>query len=347
MEFEIKNLLITGGAGFIGSHFVKLSIKNGYNVTVIDKLTYSGSIETIAKFKYLENFEFIHGSILDDELLNNMLSKRRYDAIINFAAETHVDRSIENSSDFVITNTLGVQKLLSSSMKLFHKNKNFKFIQISTDEVFGSIKDGKFTESSKYEPNSPYAASKAGGDHLASSYYRTFGFPSIITNCSNNYGKNQFPEKLVPLLIIKALQKKKLPIYGNGQQMRDWIHVDDHCRAIMLILEDGKIGEQYLIGGDNCIQNIDMAIKICELLDEKIPLKKYSYKNLIEYVKDRPGHDYRYSINSKKIKEQLGWKPKIDFYDGLRDTINWYIDNEIIWKKIQEDNYSGERIGLR
>ena len=346
MELIIKNLLITGGAGFIGSYFTELSIDKGCEVTVIDKLTYSSSKEKINEFKKFKNFNFFHGSILDKNLITHILSMTKYDAIINFAAESHVDRSIENSSEFVLTNTLGVENLLSVSMKLSLKNKDFKFIQISTDEVFGSIAEGSFTENSKYKPNSPYAASKAAGDHLVYSYFKTYGYPGIITNCSNNYGASQFPEKFVPLLIIKALQGSSLPIYGNGAQMRDWIHVKDHCDAIMLIFENGKIGEQYLIGADNCIRNIDMANKICNILNDFKPLKFKKYNDLIHYVKDRPGHDFRYSINSNKIKKQLGWTPKIEFENGLKQTINWYINNQTIWKKILKNKYSGKRLGL-
>ena len=339
--------MVTGGAGFIGSHFTKLALTRGYAVSVIDKLTYSGSIKNLIKLKEVNNFEFIEGSILDEILLDKVFKNKQYNAILNFAAETHVDRSIENSSEFLLTNILGVQKLISSSMKLLQENKNFKFIQISTDEVFGSIEDGHFDERSMYSPNSPYAASKAGGDHLLSSYCKTFDFPGIITNCSNNYGSNQFPEKLVPLLITKALQKKQLPIYGNGKQIRDWLHVDDHCNALMYILEKGISGNQYVIGGDNCIKNIDMALNICSLLDEIKPLKNMKYKKLIKFVKDRPGHDQRYSVNASKIKNELGWSPRVEFLDGLRDTVNWYINNENWWKNILPYNYDGQRLGLK
>jgi len=347
LEHKIKKLIVTGGAGFIGSHFVRLSIEKGFKVTVIDKLAYSGSLETLNDIRYNKNFEFFQGSIIDDEFLLKIFKEKQYDALINFAAETHVDRSIENSADFVLTNVLGVQKLLDLSIDLYKKNQNFKFIQISTDEVFGSIKSGGFNENSKYKPNSPYAASKAGGDHLVLSYYNTYGLPVIITNCSNNYGNNQFPEKFVPLLIIKALQNLHLPIYGDGNQMRDWINVKDHCDAIMLVLDQGNIGEQYLIGADNCIRNIDMAEKICNLLDDLLPIKNKSYKDLIKFVSDRPGHDFRYSINSNKIKNELGWRPKIDFDEGLKETIKWYLDNKKIWKKILNEKYSGERLGLK
>lgn len=346
MEYEIKKLIVTGGAGFIGSHFVRLCIEKGFNVTVIDKLSYSGSLEALNDVRNNKNFEFFQRSILDDKFLLEIFREKQYDALINFAAETHVDRSIENSSDFVLTNVLGVQKLLDLSLDLHKKNQRFKFIQISTDEVFGSIKNGSFSENSKYKPNSPYAASKASGDHLVLSYYKTYGLPIIITNCSNNYGSNQFPEKFVPLLIIKALQNLYLPIYGDGNQMRDWINVKDHCEAILLILDQGNIGEQYLIGAENCIRNIDMAEKICTLLDDLLPLKNKSYKNLIKFVSDRPGHDLRYSINSNKIKNELGWRPKIEFDEGLKETIKWYLNNKKIWEKILKEKYSGQRLGL-
>lgn len=303
-------------------------------------------MESLNDIRNNKKFEFFQGSILDDKFLLEIFKEKQYDALINFAAETHVDRSIENSEDFVLTNVLGVQKLLDHSLDLHRKNKNFKFIQISTDEVFGSIKSGSFNENSKYKPNSPYAASKAGGDHIVLSYYKTYGLPVVISNCSNNYGNNQFPEKFIPLLIIKALQNLNLPIYGDGNQMRDWINVKDHCDAIMLVLDQGNIGEQYLIGADNCIRNIDMAKKICSSLDELLPLKNKSYKNLIKFVTDRPGHDFRYSIDSKKIKNELGWRPKIDFDEGLKETIEWYLKNKKIWKKILKEKYSGKRLGL-
>ena len=232
-------------------------------------------------------------------------------------------------------------------MTLFKENKKFKFIQISTDEVFGSITDGSFNELSPYNPNSPYAASKAGGDHLVSAYFKTFNFPSIITNCSNNYGENQFPEKLVPLLIIKAIQKKNLPIYGNGNQIRDWLHVNDHCNAIMDILNKGKPGSRYVIGGNNCMKNIDMALKICRIFDEIKPLNKMKYENLIIFVKDRPGHDLRYSIDTSKIKSELNWTPKVNFTEGLKNTIRWYINNRDWWEDVQKkSSYKGQRIGL-
>ena len=232
-------------------------------------------------------------------------------------------------------------------MDLMNKNKSFKFIQVSTDEVFGSIEQGKFNEQSPYKPNSPYAASKAGADHLISSYCKTFNFPGIITNCSNNYGPNQFPEKLVPLIIVKALQNQIIPIYGQGQQIRDWIHVEDHCSALLSILDKGKNGSQYLIGGDNCIKNIDMAISICKNLDEIKPLENKKYENLISFVQDRPGHDQRYAVDSDKIKSDLNWKPQINFNLGLKQTIKWYIDNDVWWKETFKENYSGNRIGLK
>lgn len=347
MEHQIKHLLVTGGAGFIGSHFTRLALNRNHIVTVIDKLAYSGSKKNLIDFKNANKFQFIEGSILDDQLLNNVFKNNDITAIINFAAETHVDRSIEDSSSFVSSNVLGVQKLLAHSMNLFRRNKNFKFVQISTDEVFGSISEGSFSENSPYKPNSPYSASKAGGDHLVSSYCKTFNFPGIITNCTNNYGQNQFPEKLVPLLIIKAIQKKKLPIYGNGDQMRDWLHVNDHCNAIMDILNKGTPGARYVIGGNNCIRNIDMALTICRILDEIKPLNKMKYENLIIFVKDRPGHDLRYSVDASKMKFELNWTPKVNFVEGLKDTIQWYINNRDWWEDIQKkSSYKGQRIGL-
>lgn len=294
-----------------------------------------------------KKFNFIKGSILDENLLKKLFKKEKFDAVINFAAETHVDRSIENSSNFTSSNVLGVQKLIDQSMILFRENKKFKFIQISTDEVFGSITEGSFNELSPYSPNSPYAATKASGDHLVSAYFKTFNFPGIITNCTNNYGKNQFPEKLIPLLIIKALQKKNLPIYGNGNQMRDWLHVNDHCNAIMEVLNKGKPGSRYMIGGNNCMRNLDIALKICQIFDNIKPLNKMKYEDLIIFVKDRPGHDLRYSVDASKIKIELNWTPKVNFTEGLIDTIHWYINNKGWWEDIQKNSsYKGQRIGL-
>ena len=344
----MKHILVTGGAGFIGSNFIiRILGKLNCKVMNIDKLTYSGNLDNLSGVK--ENYDFLELDIVDKDRVKEAIMKFEPDVIINFAAESHVDRSIDNCSDFINTNILGTINLLEASLTYYQENKkdNFKFVHISTDEVYGSLGDsGSFSEDSTYAPSSPYSASKASSDHFVTSWNKTFGLPTIITNCSNNYGPFQFPEKLIPLMIINAINENKLPVYGKGDNVRDWIHVDDHCDAIIRIIEDGKVGEKYNIGGECEKKNIEIVEEICDIIDVLRPRNSNkSYRELIEFVNDRPGHDYRYAIDSSKINSALDWKPKINFNDGMRNTVKWYIENSNWWNEIIEKRYNLERLG--
>ena len=321
------NLLVTGGCGFIGSNFIRYELEkySSINIVNLDKLTYAGNLENLLDVQknHANKYAFVKGDILDAELVMRIITENKIDTIINFAAESHVDRSIIDSAEFMRTNILGVQTLLEAAKQFGIK----RFIQISTDEVYGDLPDdGYFKEETPLSPNSPYSASKASADMLVKAYYHTYQLPVIITRCSNNYGPYQFPEKLIPLMIANALQSKTLPIYGDGTNVRDWIHVIDHCRAIDLVAQKGEMGEVYNIGSNNERTNIDIAGFILEKLKKP--------KTLIKFVKDRLGHDRRYAINEDKIKNQLGWKPVYDFDDGLETTISWYVENESWWKRI-------------
>jgi len=323
------NLLVTGGCGFIGSNFIRYELEkySSINIVNLDKLTYAGNLENLPDIQknYKDRYIFVKGDILDAELVFRIISENKIDTIINFAAESHVDRSIMNSSEFMKTNILGAQTLLEAAKQVGIK----RFIQISTDEVYGDLSDeGYFTEETPLAPNSPYAASKASADMLVRAYFHTYQLPVIITRCSNNYGPYQFPEKLIPLMIANALQSKTLPIYGDGTNVRDWIHVIDHCSAIDLVMQRGEIGEVYNIGSNNERTNIDIAGFILKRLKKP--------ETLIKFIKDRLGHDRRYAINADKIKKDLGWKPVYDFEDGLEATISWYVENEDWWKRIIE-----------
>ena len=347
----MKNLLITGGCGFIGSNFIRYYLDKYLDINIInlDKLTYAGNLNNLKTLSY-SNYRFINGDICDSEIVSSLFKEYEISAVINFAAESHVDRSIDGPTDFINTNVVGTLNLLEQARK-FHNNKktrkNFKFVHISTDEVYGSLgENGKFSESSPFNPNSPYSASKASSDHLVKAWYRTFGLPIIITNCSNNYGPYQFPEKLIPLTIINCLKNKSLPIYGSGENIRDWLYVEDHCIAIDTVIKKGEIGETYNIGGQNEIANIDIVRKICGILDEVVPIEDgSSYKKLITFVDDRPGHDYRYAVDITKIKKNLGWIPKESFHTGIMKTIKWYLGNEKWWKML-EKRYNQKRLGL-
>ncbi len=340
----MKTYLITGGCGFIGSNFIHHLIKNELADQVInlDKLTYAGNKDNLSIIEGNNNYHFIEGDICDRNIVNEILMKYNPDVIAHFAAESHVDRSINAPTEFVQTNVLGTLNLLIESnqwfKKLEGKKDDFRFIHVSTDEVYGSLgKTGKFLESTPYDPSSPYSASKAGSDHLARSWFRTFDFPIIITNCSNNYGPYQFPEKLIPLMIINAFEEKDLPVYGEGLNVRDWLYVDDHCKAIQTIIEKGRIGETYNIGSDNEITNIQIVKTICKILDNEIPLNEGKlHKEKITFVADRPGHDFRYAIDATKIKNELGWEPKESFETGIQKTISWYLNNKSWWKRIQK-----------
>lgn len=328
----MKNLFVTGGAGFIGSNFIKYMLSN-YNYKIInyDKLTYAGNLENLTDVEEHPNYVFVKGDICDDAMVRATLEKYECDTIVNFAAESHVDRSILGAKDFVITNILGTQVLLDAAKDL----KIEKYLQVSTDEVYGSLpedrNDLKFTEENPIKTNSPYSASKASSDLLCNAYYQTHLLPVLITRCSNNYGPYQFPEKLIPLMIAKAMDGEKLPVYGDGMNVRDWLYVNDHCSGISAVLHRGKIGEIYNIGGNNEWHNIDIVKLILKYLNKG--------EDQIQYVKDRPGHDRRYAIDSTKIQKELGWKAFYKFEDGIKETIQWYIENEKWWRKVMSGEY--------
>ena len=344
----MKNVLVTGGCGFIGSNFVKYLIScRNYFPVILDKLTYAGNITNLNQADK-NKYALIKGDICDKELVNDLFIKYKFKGVFNFAAESHVDRSIDGPREFMQTNIFGTFNLLESSRHYFKNiNHDFKFIHVSTDEVYGDLGEGGFfKETSPYKPNSPYSASKAASDHLSKAWGHTYGLPVVITNCSNNYGPFQFPEKLIPLIIINCLEWKPLPIYGDGKNERDWLFVTDHCQSLEIIFRKGKIGETYNIGGNNVVKNIDIVKIICDVLDKLKPSGKGSYRELISYVKDRPGHDRRYAIDSQKIYEELNWKPKESFSAGIKNTIKWYINNESWWRDIQKSNYSQKRLGV-
>tara|TARA_Y100000590_G_scaffold466725_1_gene643083 strand:+ start:1594 stop:2598 length:1005 start_codon:yes stop_codon:yes gene_type:complete len=332
-------ILVTGGSGFIGSNFIiKNLLKDENEILNYDNLTYAGNQNNLSSIQGFSNYQFVHGDICDKKLFYDTITKFSPDWIINFAAESHVDRSIDHPNQFVKTNILGIANLLDISRSYFmESNKSkFRFLHISTDEVYGSLDEkGLFTENSPYNPSSPYSASKASSDHLVRAWYKTYNFPIIITNCSNNYGPYQHPEKLIPLIITNCINEKSLPIYGKGLNIRDWLYVEDHCDAILAVMQNGKIGESYNIGGNNEKSNIQIVSIICSLLDKLIPRKSGdSYNKLIKYVRDRPGHDFRYAIDSSKIKKDIGWFPKESFESGIEKTIKWYLENQNWWEKI-------------
>jgi dTDP-glucose 4,6-dehydratase len=356
---KYNNLLVTGGAGFIGSNFIKYVLSNFEKIKIVnlDLLTYAGNLKNLEGIFSNKNYYFSKGDINNQNLVEDILEQFDIDAIVHFAAESHVDKSILDPYSFANTNILGTLSLLESCRNVWLKNdqlikKDVKFHHISTDEVFGSLypKDLAFSETTSYSPNSPYAASKASADHLVRAYGHTYGLPFTITNCSNNYGSYQFPEKLIPLVILNALNGKEIPIYGDGLQIRDWLYVEDHCEAIWNVLQNGENGESYNIGGDNQFPNIKIVDMICDILDEiSYNENLYPRKNLKKYVKDRQGHDRRYDINSNKIHNELGWYPKYQLEKGLRKTIMWYLDNnkwveDIVSRKNYKDwmteNYS-------
>lgn len=343
-------ILVTGGCGFIGSNYViKQVIKNHHTVLNLDKLTYAGNMENMYSIKNNQNYSFVQGDICDSDCVAGAIDQFQPDAIVHFAAESHVDRSIDEPLAFANTNIMGTATLLHAALKYWNNKKiDFRFLHVSTDEVFGSLgKNGFFTESTPYDPSSPYSASKAGSDHLVRAWQRTYGFPAIITNCSNNYGPYQFPEKLIPLMIANCLDGKSLPIYGKGENIRDWLYVEDHCDAIDIVLQNGQIGETYNIGGNNEIRNIDIVNTICAILNKLRPRnEEQSYAELISYVTDRPGHDFRYAIDTSKIKNDLKWEPRETFETGIRRTVQWYLDNEDWWRRIQDVTYGQERLGL-
>ena len=355
----MNTIFVTGGAGFIGSAVIRYLLKNtNKNIVNIDKLTYAGNLNSIPKTltdKNKERYFFEKIDICNKLDLKRLFLRYKPDGVIHLAAESHVDRSIDNADDFIKTNIIGTYNLLEISRHYLSsidskKSKNFKFHHVSTDEVYGDLKlsDDSFKEETRYDPSSPYSASKASSDHLVRAWGRTYRLPIVITNCSNNYGPYHFPEKLIPLSIINAIRGNHLPVYGSGQQIRDWLYVDDHAEALVKVLSDGKLGETYNIGGNNEMKNIDVVIFICNLLDKKIDNKPFnvsSFSDLIKYVDDRPGHDMRYSINNSKIKNNLGWSPQETFETGIEKTVDWFLNNRQWWEDILKSRYNLTRLG--
>ena len=328
----MKHVLITGGAGFIGSHVVRHFVTKypEYKIVNLDKLTYAGNLANLKDIEKAENYEFVKGDIVDAEMMNTLFDKYRFTGVIHLAAESHVDRSISNPMDFIYANITGTVNLLNAFRKLWENNNQGKvFYHISTDEVFGSLgNEGYFTEETTYDPRSPYSASKAASDHLVRAWFHTYGLPVVISNCSNNYGPNQFPEKLIPLAINNLKNNKPVPVYGKGENVRDWLYVEDHAVAIDLVFHKGKTGETYNIGGNNEWKNIDLIKALCRLMDDKLNRPAGKSGELISFVKDRAGHDLRYAIDSSKIQNELGWRPSHDFTEGLGKTVDWYLNNE-------------------
>lgn len=346
-ENQARSIVITGGAGFIGSNFVHHWCENypEDRVIVLDALTYAGNLHNLATLKDRKNFRFLQGDICDRALVDELFAGENIDTVAHFAAESHVDRSILGPGAFVQTNVVGTFTLLESFRQHWlsnHQPDNYRFLHVSTDEVYGSlgVDDPAFTETTPYAPNSPYSASKAGSDHLARAYFHTYGMPTIITNCSNNYGSYHFPEKLIPLMCINILLGKPLPVYGDGQNVRDWLYVRDHCQALDTVIHKGKAGETYNIGGNNEVKNIDLVRMLCDLMDELAPdLPVKPAQNLITFVRDRPGHDRRYAIDATKIRTELGWQPQETVEGGLRKTIQWYLDHRDWWQPLLSKEY--------
>jgi dTDP-glucose 4,6-dehydratase len=349
------NILITGGAGFIGSAVIRYMLDNtDFNIINVDKLTYAGNLDSLNEYSDNQRYRFVHADIVNAAALDEVFIDHQPTVVMHLAAESHVDRSIEGPLEFINTNILGTFNLLEASRKYFSglssaAQKQFRFHHISTDEVYGDLgnEDNPFTEQNSYNPSSPYSASKAGSDHLVRAWYRTYGLPVIVTNCSNNYGPYHFPEKLIPHVILNALQGKSLPIYGDGLQVRDWLFVADHARALTKVMIEGKVGDTYNIGGDNEKSNIDVVEAICDLLEELAPNKPSgiaSYRDLIKFVKDRPGHDVRYAIDASKIRRELGWQPEESFESGIRKTVIWYLENSRWWERVLSGAYRLDRI---
>ncbi|WP_026285542.1 dTDP-glucose 4,6-dehydratase [Vreelandella zhanjiangensis] len=349
---HVKTFLITGGAGFIGSAVVRELIHNTKHTVVnIDKLTYAGNLESLASIEGSDRYTFEQADICDAQAMQRLFEKYQPDVVMHLAAESHVDRSIDGPAEFIQTNVVGTAVLLEAARSYWNglegeRRAAFRFHHISTDEVYGDLEgtDDLFTEQTPYAPSSPYSASKASSDHLVRAWQRTYGLPTLVTNCSNNYGPYHFPEKLIPLMILNALAGKPLPVYGDGQQIRDWLFVEDHARALIKVATEGSVGETYNIGGHNEKANLAVVETLCDLLQELVP-QETSYRELITFVTDRPGHDVRYAIDASKIEHELGWVPQETFETGLRKTVQWYLVNETWWKRVQDGSYQGQRLG--
>lgn len=350
----MTTLLVTGGAGFIGSNFVRQTLAGGgVRVINLDLLTYAGNPENLRDLEAHPDYVFVQGDIGDSGLVARLLREHRPDALINFAAESHVDRSIDGPAAFIATNIDGTHRLLEAALAYWRElpapaRDDFRFLHVSTDEVYGSLgKTGLFTETTPYAPNSPYSASKAASDHLVRAWRHTYGLPVLTTNCSNNYGPYQYPEKLIPLMIMNAISGKPLPIYGDGLNIRDWLYVEDHCRAIQTVLERGRPGEVYNVGGHNELTNLEIVDTLCDLLDELLPHSPHRpHRGLKTFVKDRPGHDRRYAIDAGKIQRELGWVPQETFQTGIRKTVAWYLEHQAWCRRVMDGSYRGERLGL-
>lgn len=348
----MKTLLVTGGAGFIGANFVLQSVAAGHRVINLDKLTYAGNLDTLASLESDSRHIFVQGDIGDRALIAELLAQHKPDALINFAAESHVDRSIDGPAAFIETNVVGTLGLLESTRDYWRSldaraSDAFRFLHVSTDEVYGSLgAEGKFQETTPYAPNSPYSASKAASDHLVRAFHHTYGLPTLTTNCSNNYGPYQFPEKLIPLIIQKALAGESLPVYGDGLNVRDWLYVGDHCSAIQRVLDAGRVGDTYNVGGNAERENLTVVRAICALLDQRRPLADgRKRESLITFVKDRPGHDRRYAIDSSKLQNELGWRPSQTFETGIAHTVDWYLDHSAWVSRVLDGSYRMERLG--
>ncbi len=348
-------ILVTGGAGFIGSAVIRhLLGAGGYEVVNVDKLTYAANLDSLEDAEALPGYAFEKADICDLAIIREILDRHQPDAIMHLAAESHVDRSIDGPSAFIDTNIVGTYRLLEAAAEYFtelteERRDKFRFHHVSTDEVYGALatNDPPFTPQHPYDPRSPYSASKASSDHLVRAWQHTYGLPTVVSNCSNNYGPYQFPEKLIPLMIINALAWKPLPVYGRGENERDWLHVEEHAEALVAVLTRGRAGGTYLIGGDACVRNIDVVEAICDVLDERLPDPDgRSRRDLITFVEDRPAHDFRYAIDFSETRKELGWQPTVTFEDGLGKTVDWYLERRDWWEPIHEQRYAGERLGL-